>query len=378
MKFKTVLFFVLIWRLAITLFSLPAIFLLSLKDGFSTLTSGFSLPNLFTMWSNFDGRHFLSIASGGYSSASAHRLFNFFPLYPLLITKLNFLADPLITGLILSHLFLALALYFLYKLIGADFSEKIARTSIILLLFFPASFFFGSVYAESLLLLLSVTCFYALRKDRLLLAVILAALASATRFVGILLWFAIIIELWEKHHRSLRRLFSDTQSALLAIPPLGLLLYMNFQRQMTGNFLEFLADKPEFASQAVVGKIILLYQVFYRYLRMIIFINHEDPLFFTVLLEFLIAALFLVLVILCFKKFKLSYAFFSLFAYLLPSFTGTFASLPRYVLVIFPAFIILAIWFQNQNKSIRILYLALNIIFSIIAISLFTRGYFVS
>ena len=110
---------------------------------------------------------------------------------------------------------------------------------------------------------------------------------------------------------------------------------------------------------------------------MLIFIDHTDPLFFAVLLEFLSGSLFLVLSLLAFKSTRLSYALYMLPSYILPTLTGTFSSLPRYVLLLFPGFILMSVWFTKQSPSIRLAVYLISMILGLISISLFTRGYFI-
>jgi len=98
-----------------------------------------------------------------------------------------------------------------------------------------------------------------------------------------------------------------------------------------------------------------------------------------VLLEVFIAALFLVLIILAFKKVRSSYAIFALLSYLTPTLTGSFSSMPRFALSIFPAFIVLALLLENTRKKwLRKTYLVISVVLSIISIALYTRGYFIA
>jgi len=173
-------------------------------------------------------------------------------------------------------------------------------------------------------------------------------------------------------------MFKNPSAFLLLFPPLGLFFFMRHQALSVGNPLAFLMARPDFAPR-FVNKITLLYQVFFRYLKMIFTLTPIDPLYFTVLLEVLIATLFLILVILAFKKVRFSYAIFALFSYLAPTLTGSFSSMPRFALSIFPAFIVLALFLNScKKKWVKRTYLAISIILSIISIVLYTRGYFVA
>jgi len=64
-------------------------------------------------------------------------------------------------------------------------------------------------------------------------------------------------------------------------------------------------------------------------------------------------------------------------AYLTPTFTGTFSSMPRYVLVLFPGFILLSLW-AEKYRWLRILYPILAIPLFILCLLLFTRGFWVA
>jgi Gpi18-like mannosyltransferase len=378
MTFNKIIKYFIAWRFILFVFSLPAMLILPLKSGFTTLTNQFSADNLLRLWSNFDGIKYLNLAQFGYGTPITKDDNNLFPFYPWLINKFEIFDSPLISSLIISHLCLIISLYLIYRLIKTEFSEKIATTSISLLLIFPTAFFLVSSYSESLFLLLAISCFYFARKKNFLLASAFAALASYTRLMGIFLLPFLLIEFWLEHQKNIKSMIHDYRLISFILAPLGLVNFLKLQELRTGDALLFLRDKPLFSPDRVINKIILLYQVFFRYLRMIIFMDHTDPLFFTVLLEFIVGIAFFILVIISFRRLRLSYAVYSLLIYLIPTLGGSFISLPRYVVVIFPLFIILAIWFEKQRKITKIIYLSLNIIFTLISISLFSRGYFIS
>ena len=60
----------------------------------------------------------------------------------------------------------------------------------------PYSFYFGSVYTEAMFVLFIALFFYAAAKKKYLWAGFAAAFASATRIVGCLLVFALIVEMY--------------------------------------------------------------------------------------------------------------------------------------------------------------------------------------
>ena len=165
-KNKTVRQF-LIWRLWLFIPLFVAIVFLPFREnsifttiwGYTTKYVVVESPFVFP-WSNFDGVHYLAIASRGYLDEG-----RFLPLFPVLVRAL---ATPFSvfwkikpfgqlifwSGLFLSNLFFVLSLFFLKKLLRLDYDEKLVNRVVLLLLVFPTSFFFVSIYTESLFLLL--------------------------------------------------------------------------------------------------------------------------------------------------------------------------------------------------------------------------------
>lgn len=366
------------WRLAITLIGLLAVFIFPFREGFTLHGPQFKWSDLSLMWASFDGQHYLKLARFGYNHSQTGFMQAFFPVYPTVTRYLaNLLPNYLFSALALSHLSFFAALYFLVRLIKLDYSQKTAHTTIMLLLLFPTSFFFASVYSESLFLLITVLVFYTARKKQWLLSSVLVAIATATRLTGAFLIPALLVEFWISNEKDIKKSFQNPSWIWFLLTPIGLISYMLFLQRSVGDPFYFATIQPLFGAQREVGRMILLHQVFYRYAKMLVFIDHLSPLFFTVLLEALTGGLFLGLTVLLFKRSRLSYAAYVLPSYLLPTITGTFSSMPRYVLVLFPAFILMGKWLAGKNKKTKtIVYLVLAIL-SFFTVSLFTRGYFI-
>jgi hypothetical protein len=150
---------------------------------------------------------------------------------------------------------------------------------------------------------------------------------------------------------------------------------MRFLGEKYHDSLMFFHVQPYFGAGRTGGKFILIYQVFWRYLKMIA-VTKLDYLFFTVWLEFLVSVGFLVLIVLAHRrKIRISYLIFSLLAYVVPTLSGTFLSMPRYVLALFPGFIYLGLIKNNFLKYL--LLVAFSLVF-VISAALFFRGYWVS
>ncbi len=329
------------------------------------------------LWSraNFDGMHYLDIARKGYSLYQQA----FFPLYSKLITFLTpfFGGRNLVAGWTVSLTCLYLALLFFYKLIKLDFSGKVAKRTLIYLLLFPTAFFFSMVYTESLFFFLIIASFYFARTKKWWLAGIFGALASATRLPGIFLFPALLVEWWQqkKMENGKWRIENLATSFLpILLVPLGLVYYMRYLAIHYGDPLMFAHVQTFFGAGRSADKIILLYQVFWRYFKMLVTVDKQTLVYFVVVLEFLAAVSFLILTIFTYLKHWYSYFTFMALALIAPTLTGTLSSVPRYVLVLFPGFILLAVY-SEKYRWLKILYPVIAIPLFIFCLILFTRGY---
>ncbi len=329
-------------------------------------------------WANFDGEHYLAIAREGYRPL---RYF-YFPVYPKIIgflaslTGQNELMAYLFSGLFVSNVFSLLSIIFFWKLLRVDYKKKFSFGVLVIFLFFPTSFYLVSVYTESLFLFFVLICFYFARKRRWFWASLLASFAGATRLVGFSLFFALMVEWWLVAKKQDKKDFKGLLS-ILFLAPLGLVFYMYYLEKSTGDFLIFLNTVEIFGEQRS-SSFVILPQVFYRYLFKIIpNLTLYPPYVFRVFLELFIGLIFLGLLIYSFVKLRLSYSVYFLFTYITPTLSGSFSSFPRYVLVIFPAFITLGVFFEKRT-FIKKLYLFISAFLLFFSSALFFSGYFVS
>lgn len=363
-----------VWRIVLIILSILAINFIPLA-GENFLGGGFKnyLRNPYLLsWANFDGEHYLSVAQVGYKGLEQA----FFPVYPILI---RFLAQPFgvnlyyltIAGLIISNLTFLVSLIFLWKLIRIDFPKRIAWLTLLTLILFPTSFYFGAVYTESLFLLLIILSFYFGLKNNWQLAAIFGMIASATRVFGVLLLPSLLIEAWQKKEWSYKLLW-------LLLIPLGLGAYLYYSWLTSGDPWIFYHNQPLVGEQHQFG-IIPFPQVVFRYFKILTSADMTNPIYQTVALELLTGIIFLILPIYgYFKKIRVSYLFFALASFLLPTVQGSFSSLPRYILVLFPSFLALAIWLSSLSKIERLAIQTLLFLGLAVETILFLRGYWVA
>ena len=153
----------------------------------------------------WDAGWYLSIAQQGYAyngNPAQQQNIVFLPLYPL-TCRLCHLATRLSIpwcAVLLSNLAFLLALALLYRLTTKELGPRVARHTVLLLAFFPASLFFSNMYTESFYLALSLLAYASFRQQRWLLGGLWAGLASATRVPGILLLVPLLCESLPRLH----------------------------------------------------------------------------------------------------------------------------------------------------------------------------------
>lgn len=236
------------------------------------------------IWARWDAEWYLLIAEEGYHlehHMEGRRVryrpadaTGFFPLYPLLIrgggrllallpgaggleTRAHAGGGPvdapggalsLLAGILISNLALLGSTLLLHRRVletghgGEAATSGMALLSAAALLLHPSSFFLSAVYADSLLLFLSLACFAALRRRRWWTAALLGALASATKPAGILLAAPALVALAGSLGRQARspgggrsRGASWTRWLSLGLYPAGLLLFSLYCRQAFGD-----------------------------------------------------------------------------------------------------------------------------------------------
>jgi hypothetical protein len=326
-------------------------------------------PNWLWFWGNFDGAHYIKLSNLGYHEAFTQA---FFPLYPFLMGLLNLVThNGLASGLIISHLAVLGFIYYFTKLGRLDYPKNSINWALAFLLLFPTSFFLFSVYTESLFLFLTIFSFYLARKKHFLSAALIAGLASATRLVGIFLLPAILWEYWQSKSKKIWPYLGIT-----ALASSGLLFYLNFLRTRFGDFMIFATSQPDFGAGRQVDKLVMIYQVIWRYLKMFVTVNPLNDIYPVLVFEFGLSILFLTLIIYAFfKKLRLSYLIFASLCFLLPTLTGTFLSMPRFLLTCFPLFYLLG---NIKNKTIKSLLLLISLALMTWAFTRFSRGYWLS
>ncbi len=320
--------------------------------------SGKFSTDFLTNLGNWDGGHFLGIAKNGYSQNFQYA---FFPLYPLLIRFLSLVTNNyLLSAILISGGSFFLGLHFLYGLVNKLFDKKIAEKTILALLFFPTSFFFLTAYSEGLFFLLAVLTFSFWQNKKFGWATIFAALASATRLVGIIVAISLIVEVLITG--------VNRKNWVVLLSPIGLVIYCVYLFHQTGDpFYFFTAEQHWQRALTIPGL------SFWDSIKSLT--SSGVNIDFNVLLDLLFAIFGLGFAIRSFRFLPGFLSIYSLGTLLIPLLTTSLISMPRFILPVFPIFILLA---QIKNEKINFFYQMISLMLLSAFTILFTNGYWVS
>jgi Gpi18-like mannosyltransferase len=182
------------------------------------------LADLFlTPWLRFDALWYLKTALNGYELNEPN--IQHMPLYPGLIRLLYEIIGGHIalSALIVSNVAFTMALGYFYRLVRLDDDDATAWRATVYMAIFPTAFFFLVGYTESLLLLGAVGAFYYARQDNWLKAGLMGTICALARPQGFVILLPLALEFWRQHRDIWRQEWPKTLPLLLI--PLSVALY---------------------------------------------------------------------------------------------------------------------------------------------------------
>jgi len=301
-----------------------------------------------TPLARWDGGWYVSIAENGYGPPP--RAFGeqtnhaFFPLYPLLmrlLARTTGMETSAAGNLISAASLLGAALLFA-AWVRPRWGEARVRPALLALLAFPTSFFFLSVYTESILLLLALLAVVSIDRDRPAVAAAAGYLSGLTRITGVVLAPYLALSSLVKSRREgrswARALFA---SLVTGLPPfLGFLTFCTYFEVRFGDPFLFMKAQHNWGLEektALDGPTILAKAVWSGVTTGRIF--RQSPVR---TLEGVFLLLFFLLAVRLLREKRWIEALYVLTTIGLVPFTGTLESAGRYVLPAFPAFAALA------------------------------------
>jgi hypothetical protein len=318
---------------------------------------GPEIMRLTNIWTRWDSGWYLRIIQHGYEWVDPSKgpsNVAFFPLYPFLVKIFSFPfeSNPLFIGTILSSVFLLAGLIYFYKLVEIDYKRETAYRALLFLLIFPMSFFFVTFYTESLFFFVCVASLYHGRRGQFLAASIFGFFAAFTRLVGVGLFVVLIIEYLQQREWRISKIRANIMYPWLVT--LGLFAYMYMLKVRFGNALLFFQTQAAW-HRSLQNPWPMLHEYYWPLVMNVA--TYSNRLELAHAFDFFFFVLGAVLIILCFIFVRTSYALFALFAFVPPILTGSLESMGRYLLVIFPVFILLARF--GKWKPFEVLYITL-------------------
>jgi len=303
------------------------------------------------IWGVWDSWWYVDVAENGYSTilnSSGQANYVFFPLYPMSMKFLGVIVNALmnftgvvignpyyLAGLLISNIALLVSCVYLYKLVKLDDDEETALSSIKYLLLFPTAFILSGVFSESIFLALLIASFYYAKKGNWYLAGGLGFLLSLSRSLGFLVILPLAYEYLKTKKFNYRNI--DKEILPLLCIPLGLLLFSAYNYYLTGDFLAFGHNQDSygrFLSNPLQVLIVNLTQ------SMTSFIWSAS-----VILTLLLLTVYI-------KKIGFSYWLLGMYSIILPVATGNLICIPRYMLAVFPFFILFAKLSKNRDVDL--------------------------
>jgi Gpi18-like mannosyltransferase len=306
---------------------------------------------LLAVWGRWDAVHYLDIATAGYQGTDMA----FFPLYPLLIHAIGALAgNHLIAGLVISNVSFFFGLLFLYKLLEHEYDRAVARRAIFYVSIFPTAVYFTAVYTESLFFMLTVASFYYMRSRHWWLAAALGFFAALTRVEGVLLIVPFVMEWSAARESASKPSILDLVSG--ALIPLGLGVYM--------AYLWVLRADPFYFSHVQIHWNRHLAPPWVSLVNAFGKIAHGPgpQVVANQSLEVAFTLLMIAVLIAGWNRLRPSYIAYMALSILVPMSTSNLMSMPRFALVLFPMFAILARWGERPWVNTVILAFSLPLL----------------
>jgi hypothetical protein len=332
------------------------------------------------VWQRWDACWYGKIATFGYEPAEMSA--NFWPLFPVLTGGLARVigGSVAMAGIVVSAISYVAAMTGLYRLVARDFDEITARRTVLVLSIFPSAFFLFAPFTEALFLALAVWSIALARERQWLWAGLLGLLAALTRIQGVFLvlplgWEALAaagFTAWRPWAAD-RRLPEIDLGALVrggiaALGPvIGFVAFFAYTAAVAGqtplDTQDAWGGKQFFPPWEVVDAA-------WRWT-----LDQHDPLQF---LNLALLVLFGVLLVVGLFRLPVAYSLFAIpqIALLATRIQPTpLTSTNRYLLVVFPAFVVLALipW-----RRVRLAWAITSILFLAVLLQAFLMGDYVA
>lgn len=318
-------------------------------------------PFLMSSWErSTDIPHYIDIAKDGYVSDGTNaKWIVFFPLYPYILRVVGGLFNEYFNvGSVLSMIFFAVGLYYLYKVTFLEYGKKVARKTIKYVVIFPASFFALLPMTEGLFIMLIAMFLYFMYMKKYFAACIVGFLAAFTRSAGVFLVAPFVAALYEDFFSSgfnkenFKAFFKKVP--LVFIIPMATLIYLYINYSLFGDPLMFTYYQTYYWNQGLgfYGNTIA---TLFNYA-----VNVKNVLSYSLFIPELVISYFAIILCVMQGKRKLIYQTLSLSQVLYSLSAVWLLSAPRYMMPILPLSQTLALYSSNKLKDFLITVLVLS------------------
>jgi hypothetical protein len=353
------------------------------------------LARIESNWQRWDALWYQHIATFGYSADDDSVAF--YPLYPLVSRVFSFVSGDIVRAeLFVSAAASIVAAWLLWKLtrlevflaLPRDRTERRPRRqyaaapvlTVLLLVLFPTGFFLLAPYTESLFLCLTVASFWLMRTGHLWAAGVVALFASLTRPQGIFLALPIAYEAlraggpirWDRVRR-MRRPGIPVGASLL--PVVGALAFAFFQSSLVAPGQIALGSQAPWGFTVVMPWDALSASLDYVARTL----GKPKAILEALNLASIGAALLVTMVGV--RRIPLAYSLYAipmlaLYPFRMMAFSPLM-SVSRYVLVVFPWFMVAGLWFAGRPR-LAIVWLVASAIVQLALFQYWVRWGFVS
>lgn len=312
----------------------------------------------------WDARHYMYLVDIGYSAGVPSNVF--YPLFPLLVSVvklISWMPSTLLAGILTANLISMGVVVVFYLLVKQLFGDKAAFYSSLFLLAFPTAFYLDLMYTEGLFLLLVTSFFLFWEKRSWLPALLVGFLLPLSRPLGILMLLPIVVEaLYEgvkkKNYRELFRTHGMLALSILS----GFGAYLLFMYLKTDSPWSGFDAQVHFVANNSISN---LFHVGDWLCRNFIDINLAIHGITNSILDRLFFVGFLITLWPMQKYVGRKYFVFALVMGLAPAFSGVFMGYMRYLLVVFPLYILFARICKDKTPYVIYPLLMLQVLFLI-------------
>ncbi|MFI5272372.1 MAG: hypothetical protein ACHQ4H_04980 [Ktedonobacterales bacterium] len=297
-------------------------------------------------WGTQDGYLFTLVAAQGYHVWWHAMMWPAIPGLEHLLAPI-FGGDYVIAGMVASNAAFFGTLVALRALTARELGAEAARRAALYLAIFPTAFYFFAPYSESLFLLLSIGTFAALRSRRWLLAGVIGCLAMLTRSAGALLVIPFAVEFFFAWRAGAARWW---QGVWVALIPAAAGIFSGYLALEHDDPLAYVHSGAYWGHTLHWPWESLLVSA-----QELLHHSHANSITLTHLALNLVTVLaFIALVVVVLRRLPLSYGLYSAAIVLYFLSLGQSQALfmvtgnGRYVLMVFPAFMLLGAWGRKR------------------------------